>query len=60
MVESIMTYLSPESFGSTWKILSQIPDLAQRVKRLWAIFQLPYCRGGLPNEHHRAGPKERH
>ena len=27
------------------KILCQIPDLAQRVKRLWTLFQLPYPAG---------------
>ena len=45
MVESIITYLLSGSCSSTWKILSQIPALAQRVKRLWTLFQLPYPGG---------------
>ena len=45
MVESIITYLLSGSSSNTWKILSQIPALAQRVKRLWTLFQLPYPGG---------------
>ena len=42
MVESIITCLLSGSSSNTWKIFSHIPDLAQRVKRLWTLFQLPY------------------
>ena len=44
-MESIITYLLSGSSSNTWKILSQIPDLAQRVNRLWTLFQLPYPGG---------------
>ena len=43
MVESIVTYRLYESYRRTRNILFQIPDLAKRVIRLWALFQLPYC-----------------
>ena len=45
MVESIITYLLSGASGRSWEILSQIPALAKRVKRLWELFQLPYPGG---------------
>jgi hypothetical protein len=45
MVESIITRRLSLSSGKTLNISSQIPDRAQRVKRLWTLFQLPYSTG---------------
>ena len=58
MVESIITYLLFSSYSNTWNILSQISDLAQRVKRLWTLFQLPYPGAGLSTGRRCATPTE--
>ena len=55
MVESTMTYLLSGSSSNTWKIFSQIPDLAQRVNRFSS------CRtqgAGLSIVRHCAAPTE--
>ncbi len=45
MVESIITHVFLGSASNTLKMRSQIPALAQRVNRLWTLFQFPYPAG---------------